>query len=73
MVVVLPAPFGPRRPKTSPGAISKEIPSTACTAPKLTRSSEQVTGSAAPEGTVRGADATSAGMGDPGRGRGRGR
>ena len=32
-VVVLPAPFGPSSPKTSPGATSKETPSTACTAP----------------------------------------
>src|SRR2546425_2022353 len=30
-VVVLPAPFGPRKPTTSPGSISNEIPSTAST------------------------------------------
>src|SRR2546430_15780669 len=30
-VVVLPAPFGPRKPTTSPGSISNEIPSTART------------------------------------------
>src|SRR5512140_1338435 len=29
MVVVLPAPFGPRKPKTSPSSTSKEIVSTA--------------------------------------------
>src|ERR1700686_3151434 len=28
MVVVLPAPFGPRKPKTSPGLSEKETPST---------------------------------------------
>ena len=31
MVVVLPAPFGPRRPKTSPSLTVKEMPSTAFT------------------------------------------
>ena len=45
MVVVLPAPLGPSRPYTSPGAMAKEMPSTAWTVPKLTRSSEQATGS----------------------------
>ena len=30
-VVVLPAPFGPRKPTRSPGAISNEMPSTART------------------------------------------
>ena len=29
MVVVLPAPFGPRKPKTSPSFTEKEMPSTA--------------------------------------------
>src|SRR5580704_4556025 len=32
-VVVLPAPFGPSRPNTSPGWISKSMPFTACTSP----------------------------------------
>src|SRR6185503_16433967 len=32
-VVVLPAPLGPSRPKTSPGSISKSIPLTASTSP----------------------------------------
>jgi hypothetical protein len=32
-VVVLPAPFGPRMPKNSPGATSKLTPSTACRSP----------------------------------------
>ena len=33
MVVDLPAPFGPRKPNTSPGATSKETPSTAVSVP----------------------------------------
>src|SRR5881296_169527 len=33
MVVVLPAPFGPRRPRISPGRISNEMPSTAVKSP----------------------------------------
>ena len=33
IVVVLPAPFGPKRPKTSPSAISNETPRTASTPP----------------------------------------
>ena len=32
-VVVLPAPFGPRIPNVSPGATSKETPSTATVSP----------------------------------------
>src|SRR6266542_6212197 len=40
IVVVLPAPFGPRSPTTSPGATWNKIPSTAETAPyDLRRSS----------------------------------
>jgi hypothetical protein len=35
MVVVLPAPLGPRKPKTSPLATSKLTPRTASTAPKV--------------------------------------
>src|ERR1017187_10144586 len=35
MVVVLPAPFGPSRPYTSPSAIRKPTPSTARRVPKL--------------------------------------
>jgi hypothetical protein len=31
IVVVLPAPFGPSRPKHSPGTISRSMPSTATT------------------------------------------
>jgi hypothetical protein len=34
MVVDLPAPLGPKKPRTSPRPISKEIPSTARFAPK---------------------------------------
>ena len=34
MVEVLPAPFGPRKPKDSPAATSKSIPSTAVKSPK---------------------------------------
>src|SRR5947209_10699001 len=34
IVVVLPAPFGPRKPNTSPAATSKSTPRTACTSPK---------------------------------------
>ena len=33
IVVVLPAPFGPRNPNTSPGATEKETPRTASTSP----------------------------------------
>ena len=36
-VVVLPAPLGPRKPTTSPGAISKEMASTARTSRVLRR------------------------------------
>ncbi len=39
MVVVLPAPFGPRRPKSSPPATEKETRSTAVTSPNLRVSS----------------------------------
>jgi hypothetical protein len=35
IVVVLPAPFGPSRPKTSPSAIVRVSPSTAVTSPNL--------------------------------------
>src|SRR5690606_2487691 len=38
IVVVLPAPLGPRKPNTSPGATSKSTPLTASTCPKLLRS-----------------------------------
>ena len=34
IVVVLPAPFGPRKPTTSPGSTVNDRSSTACTAPK---------------------------------------
>src|SRR6478736_5695449 len=34
MVVVLPAPFGPRKATISPGWISRSMPRTACTSPK---------------------------------------
>jgi hypothetical protein len=33
IVVVLPAPFGPRKPKNSPAPTRSEIPSTATTLP----------------------------------------
>ena len=36
-VVVLPAPFGPRKPTISPGAMSNEMPSTARTSRVLRR------------------------------------
>ena len=35
IVVDLPAPLGPRRPKISPSRVAKEISSTALTLPKL--------------------------------------
>src|SRR5271166_2159047 len=34
IVVVLPAPLGPKNPKISPGATAKEMPSTAVASPK---------------------------------------
>src|SRR5690606_13203157 len=39
IVVVLPAPFGPRKPNTSPGATSKLTPFTASKSPNRLRSS----------------------------------
>jgi hypothetical protein len=33
IVVVFPAPFGPRKPKTSPGSISNETPETIVLSP----------------------------------------
>ena len=33
MVVLFPAPFGPKRPKISPGLTEKEMPSTATASP----------------------------------------
>src|SRR5512144_2720890 len=39
IVVVLPAPFGPRRPNASPRGMSKETPSTATVAPNAFRRS----------------------------------
>ena len=45
IVVVLPAPFGPRRPYVSPGAISKLTPSTAWRSPnRLRRPLQRSTG-----------------------------
>ena len=35
IVVDFPAPFGPRKPRTSPFATSKDIPLTACSGPKF--------------------------------------
>src|SRR5215469_34145 len=53
IVVVLPAPFGPRNPKVSPRATSKSIPRTAWTSPYcLVRPETEITGS-----WTRGADA----------------
>src|SRR3954454_4596212 len=43
MVVVLPAPLGPRKPKTSPAATSKLTPRTASRSPKALRSSRTST------------------------------
>ena len=37
IVVVLPAPFGPRKPNTSPGATSKSTPLTASVLPYVLR------------------------------------
>src|SRR5438128_2020024 len=37
--VVLPAPLGPIKPKIVPSSISRDTPSTACTPPKLRRTS----------------------------------
>src|SRR6476661_934530 len=39
MVVDLPAPFGPRKPKISPGRTSRSMPRTASTGPKFFTSS----------------------------------
>src|SRR4051812_39166861 len=45
IVVVLPAPLGPRKPKTSPGATSKLTPRTAATSSKFLRKcSTSITG-----------------------------
>ena len=41
-VVVLPAPFGPRMPNTSPLATSKLTPSTACSVPYFLRRSRAI-------------------------------
>src|SRR3954463_16179573 len=38
-VVDLPAPFGPRKPKTSPSPTTMSTPSTACTSPNVRTSS----------------------------------
>src|SRR3954447_3445669 len=43
IVVVLPAPLGPRKPNTSPGATSKLTPRTASSSPKDLRSSSTST------------------------------
>src|SRR5262249_18365010 len=46
MVVVLPAPFGPRKPKGSPRATSKSVPRTAGTSPYcLVSPDTEITGS----------------------------
>src|SRR5438105_2484970 len=37
--VVLPAPFGPNKPKNSPSRTSRSMPASACTVPNLFRSS----------------------------------
>src|SRR5512147_419917 len=54
MVVDLPAPFGPRKPSTSPRSTVKEMPSTARLAPKLfTRWSIRIMGLELPKrGTI---------------------
>src|SRR4051812_5213589 len=39
IVVVFPAPLGPRNPKTSPGSTENETPRTASTSPNVLRSS----------------------------------
>src|SRR5688572_20598228 len=45
IVVLLPAPLGPRKPKTSPGGTVKDTPRTASTSPKdLTRSTTSMAG-----------------------------
>jgi hypothetical protein len=45
MVVVLPAPFGPRNPKVSPRSTSKSIPRTASISPyRLVRPATEITG-----------------------------
>jgi hypothetical protein len=50
MVVVLPAPLGPRKPKNSPAPTRSEMPSTAVKLPyRLTRCSISTAGA----GTVR--------------------
>src|SRR5918994_2056948 len=42
IAVVLPAPFGPRRPKVSPGEMPKLTPSTAVRSPKVLTSESAV-------------------------------
>ncbi len=49
-VVVLPAPFGPRMPNTSPLATSKLTPSTACRVPYFLRRSRATSTGSSPEG-----------------------
>ncbi len=60
IVVVLPAPFGPRKPTTSPGSTLNERSSTARTAPKrlvrLVHVMAGVTGSSLPSGSISGRD-----------------
>ena len=41
-VVVLPAPFGPRKPKTSPRTTVRSMPRTASIPPSNVRASERV-------------------------------
>ena len=49
-VVVLPAPFGPRMPNTSPLATSKLTPSTACSVPYFLRRSRAISTGPLPAG-----------------------
>jgi hypothetical protein len=51
-VVVLPAPFGPSRPNTSPDRTEKLIPSTATSSPNTLRSPSTRMTSPAPTGVA---------------------
>ena len=65
IVVVLPAPFGPRRPKISPVATSKLTPSTALTAPYALRTSPTRMTASPAAGCGAWASASTAFMGPP--------
>ncbi len=53
IVEVLPAPFGPRKPNTSPRTMSKSTPSTATNSPNSLRSPRALTTTGGPPDTGR--------------------